>query len=94
MVIADFDIVGLTIPEQKADPPLVVDGNRVLALAVASKRMQPVARWNPEVAENGRRIYLFKFAQGPPHNFRRKPTCLAGHEQFLRSLVRKGLDHT
>ena len=65
----------------------------MLALAIASKRMQPVAWWNPEVAESGRRVYLFKFAQRSLHNVRREPACLAGHIQFLRPLVRKGLDH-
>ena len=93
MVVADFNIIGLAVLEQKADSPLVVDGNRMLPLAVASKRMQPIARWNPEVAESGRRVYLFKLSQGPLHNVRREPTCLAGHEQVLRSLVCKGLDH-
>ena len=93
MVVAHFDIVGLAVLEQKADSPLVVDGNRMLALAVASKRMQPVARWNSQVAKDGRRVYLLKLAQGPLHDVRREPTCLAGHEQVLRSLVCKGLDH-
>lgn len=66
MIVTDFDIVGVTILEQKTDSPLVVDRNRILALAVAFEHVQPVAWWNSEIAENGRRIHLFKFAQGPP----------------------------
>ncbi len=66
MVVTDFDIVGVTIFEQKTDPPLVVNRNRILALTVAFERVQPIAWWNSEVAENGRRMNLFKLAEGPP----------------------------
>jgi len=93
VVVADFNIVGFAIHVSKADSPLVVDGNRVLAIAITAKRVQSVARRNPKIAESSRRVYLLELSYGPPQNIRRKPTCLAAYEKFLRSLVGKSLDH-
>jgi len=62
MVVADFDIVCPAVLEQEADSPLIVDGNRMLAFAITPKGMQPVARWNPEVAESRRSVNLFELA--------------------------------
>jgi hypothetical protein len=66
MVVTDFDIISVTIFKQKTDSPLVVDRNRISAVTVAFERVQPIAWWNFEVAENGRRTNLFKLAKGPP----------------------------
>ena len=93
MVVADFDIVGIAIQKSKADPPLVVDGNRVLTDAVTSERMQSVTRGNSEVTQSRRRIDLFEFSKAPPHNVRREPACLTSYKQIMRALIRKGLDH-
>jgi hypothetical protein len=35
MVVADLHVVGVAVLEPKADAPLVVDGDRVLAFSVA-----------------------------------------------------------
>lgn len=43
MVIGDLHVVGITIIKAETDTPLVVDTNRVLAIAVRAKAMEPVA---------------------------------------------------
>jgi len=47
MVVADFYLIGIAVFEPKADPPLIVDSDRVLALAVIEQGMQAIAGRNP-----------------------------------------------
>jgi len=70
MVVAYFDVVGVAVHEPKADSPLFVDRNRMLAFAITSEAMQPVAGGDLEVAENSRRIDLLELANGPGQNLR------------------------
>jgi hypothetical protein len=51
MVIADFDIFGLSISPMEADAPLVVDPDRVLTAPVAGERLQPIARRGPQILQ-------------------------------------------
>ncbi len=51
MVASDLDIIGIAIYESEADPPLVVDGDGVLAFSVSSKPMESIARGNPQVIQ-------------------------------------------
>lgn len=43
VVVAKLDVVGITIEEPKADSPLVVDRDRMLALPVPVQRVKPIA---------------------------------------------------
>jgi hypothetical protein len=49
VIVRHFDIVGIAVGEPEADPPLVVDGDGVLSLAVCAEPVKPVARRNPEI---------------------------------------------
>src|SRR5680860_327587 len=51
VVIDDFYVVRVSRPPAKTDPPLPIDANAVLPGAVAVEPLQPVARWNTQVAE-------------------------------------------
>jgi hypothetical protein len=51
MVIADFDIFGISILPAKANAPLVVDPDRVLTAPVTGKRFQPIARRDAQVVQ-------------------------------------------
>lgn len=44
MIVADLDVVRVTVNESKADTPLIVHGDGVLALAVTLERMESIAR--------------------------------------------------
>lgn len=78
VVIAELDIVDITVFEPEADTPLVVDRDRVLPLAVAFKRVQPVARWDPEILDPCGRIDLLELAHGPLRHIRWHAARLAG----------------
>jgi hypothetical protein len=70
MVVADFDVIRVAVHELKTDSPLFVDRNRMLALAVTSQTMQPVARRDFQVAENNCCINLLEFTKSPGQNLR------------------------
>src|SRR5438105_1789793 len=50
----------------KADPPLIVDADTVLALAVPAQCLEPVPGQSGEIAERGSRLHAIKLeARGP-----------------------------
>src|SRR5690606_29860572 len=46
----------------KTDAPLIVDAYRMLASAIARKRLQPIAGWNPQVIKGHGRHQCGQFA--------------------------------
>jgi hypothetical protein len=44
MVVGYFNIIGVSVFPSKADPPLIVDPDTVLTLAVALQGLEPVTR--------------------------------------------------
>jgi len=93
MVITDFDVVGLTVFEHKANSPMVVYRYRVLAHSVSPQGMQPIAWRYTEVAKHNGCIYLFEFPKRPLHDFRRETTCGASDVHLLGPFIGKRLDH-
>jgi hypothetical protein len=55
MVVDDLDILRSILPA-KADPPLVVDRDRLGIAAVATELLKPIARRHVEVVDAFRRI--------------------------------------
>jgi len=51
MIIHDFDLFRMTLPPHKADPPLVIDPQAVLSLAIPFQGVQPVGRGKPQVLQ-------------------------------------------
>jgi hypothetical protein len=68
MVIADFNVVRVTIHKPETDPPLIVDGNRMLALSITFKRVQTIARGRPQIAQIGRQVDVLKLTRRSPGN--------------------------
>ena len=48
VIIDDLDLVSVAITPYKTDPPLIVDSNAVLALAIAGEFLEPISRRYPE----------------------------------------------
>jgi hypothetical protein len=44
MIVNDFHVVSISVHPMKADPPLIVDPDAVLAVPVAAKLLQSVSR--------------------------------------------------
>jgi hypothetical protein len=51
VVIADFNVVRVSVLEHKANPPPVVDGYGVLAGMIAFEDMEAIARRNPQTLD-------------------------------------------
>jgi hypothetical protein len=52
VIVNDLDVVGISVPPTKADAPLIVDANAMLAVSVAVSPLQPVAGRHTEVVES------------------------------------------
>jgi hypothetical protein len=50
MVIRNLDAMGAVGPPFEANPPLIIDADRMSAAAIAFQGLEPVARWRAQVA--------------------------------------------
>jgi hypothetical protein len=51
VVVDDFDLVRMTFSPDKANSPLIVDADRVLALAFTAGRFKTISRRHAEIVE-------------------------------------------
>jgi len=93
VIIADLNIIGVTVDEPKTDAPPVVDGDRVLPLSVAFQRMEPVTGWNLQIIQSTSQIQILELTRSPFGNIRRKPLRFARGVQFLGALICERPDH-
>lgn len=93
MVVTELNIVGVTIDETKADAPLIVDGNRVLACAIGFQRVKPIARRHSQVRQLRSDVNQFELPECAPRHVGRHSLRGSGHEQLFGPPVREGLDH-
>ena len=93
VVVAELDIVGVTVCKPKAEAKLVIDRDRVLPLTVAFKQMEAVAGRDLEVLDPRGRVHLFQFARSSLCHLRWHAARFACQVQLLRLLVSERLDH-
>jgi hypothetical protein len=53
VVIDDFHVVGVTVDPSKADTPLIVDPDAVLAFAIPFEGCEPIGRRNAQIIQHG-----------------------------------------
>ena len=63
MVIDDFNVEGMSFIPRKADAPLVIDANTVLAFAFATEGLEMIAGWNSQRFHLGNCFEHIKFSQ-------------------------------
>jgi hypothetical protein len=51
MVIYNFNIEGVTLVPEEADPPLVINSYTVLSNAFSAKCLEPIGRWHAKVVQ-------------------------------------------
>jgi hypothetical protein len=56
VVVHDFDVIGIRVSPSKANPPLVVDSNAVLASPIASQGFEAITGRHPEVLKRHRGV--------------------------------------
>jgi hypothetical protein len=64
VVIHNLNIKGIAVLEAKTEPPLVVDANAELTLAVSSQCLQAIAGWNPKIVNGYGAIQHLQFTFG------------------------------
>jgi len=80
------------IPD-KADPPLIIDPNRMLSLTVRSKCFEPIARGHAKIAEHPGLIQKTKLSERDVLDISRQSSApTAGPDQF-RFGIGEALNH-
>jgi len=64
MIVDDLDIICIAIPPTEADPPLVVNSYRVLALTIPMQRLQAIAGWRRQITDFRGSVNLPEFSSG------------------------------
>src|SRR5262245_46639161 len=64
VVVDDFDMCRFSFIPNKANPPLVIDPDRILSFPVCLQRFQPVARRNTQISKHPRLIQQTELSQG------------------------------
>jgi hypothetical protein len=93
VIIDDLNLVGIAILPAKADPPLLVHANTVLAGSIASELLQPISRGHAEVAELLGRIHGHKLTQHRALETRGISSDGLASEQSLGIAIGEGVDH-
>src|SRR6185437_11682897 len=66
VIIHNLDLFSAAVVPHEADPPLIVDADRMLPLAVAFERFQPVAWRVAQIAERAGAVKQEQLAAGLP----------------------------
>jgi hypothetical protein len=94
VVVAYLDVIRISIHESKANPPLIVDRNRVLISPVAFQSVQSITRWYPEVLQTRCQIYVFKLTRRTERHIRRESSGRTFLIKFLRAPIGECPDHS
>ena len=68
MIVGDLHVVGISAFPAKANPPLVVDPDAVLILAISGELFETVPRGHSEIAQRVSRVEQEELLQGRPVN--------------------------
>jgi hypothetical protein len=60
VIIDDLDVKGMPVTPPKADPPLLVDSDTVLALSITLQSLELIRTWNRKVLQISGRVQLKK----------------------------------
>jgi len=93
MVVGNLDIECLTVSPYKAYPPLIIDADAVLALAVARQGFQPVARRLAQVVKSLGGVDRQELGSGSLLNLRRQPANGIARKDRSGAFVAERLDH-
>jgi hypothetical protein len=88
-----LDLPGMTVSPLKADPPLIVDANTVLAGTVATQPFQAIGRRHAQILQRLRPAKHTQLAQGNLLNVGWQPARPLPVEDLLCFCVPETLDH-
>jgi hypothetical protein len=93
MVINDLNVVRITVFPDKADAPLLVDPDAVLAFSVMMQSFQMIGWWNPQGLKNARCVDYLKFDHCRTLYILRQFCGEPSIKELFGFLTFKGFDH-
>lgn len=93
MIVDDFDRMSAVVMPDESDAPLAVDPNRMLAPAIASQSLQPVARRHAKVLQALGRVERAKLAPGGGGEVLGHAARQIASEDHRSSFVAEAPDH-
>ena|SRR5438105_2301579 len=93
MMIHNFDLVGVCVMPAKANPPLVIYSDAVLAFTVAFQRLQPVSRWDQQLSKFRSRMEHKKLSTRDTLDVLRKSSRDLGRENSFGFRAGEAQDH-
>jgi len=93
VIIRDFNVICIAIPEAETDSPLIVDEYGELAVPVSFQGVEAIARRRLQVIQAGGQVDVFQTSDRSTQKIRRKPFRFASHEKRLRVFVGKSFNH-
>jgi hypothetical protein len=93
MIVDDLDVPGFAIAPHKTDPPLIVNPNAALTLAVAAQRLQTVAERSTQIVKLLRCVDCKKLGACAPLNLLQQIADGVPSEDRSRPFISKALDH-
>jgi hypothetical protein len=93
VVVDDLDVIRVPVLPPKADPPLIVDANTVLARSVAFELFESVAGRNTQVLELLGGVDEADLTEHEPVQVGREPSDALPLNHALGVPIREALDH-
>jgi hypothetical protein len=86
--------VGVAIPPPKADPPLIVHPNAVLAPPISLEHFQSIPRRNTEIIQALGRVQLDKLPEHDPVQISRVAAARHSGEETLSLAIGEAWNHS
>jgi hypothetical protein len=93
VVVGNLYFKGVCELPHEADPPLIVDPNRVLASAIARELLEPIPGRRPQVFQRLGAIQQQELAEGRALDVRRQPARALPIEELSRLIVPEAPNH-
>ena len=94
MIVDDLNVPLFTVAPHKTDPPLIVNANTALTLAVAVQSLQAIAGRHTQIVELLRRVDRKQFRAGAPLNLRRQIADGVASKDRCCAFIAKAFDHS
>jgi hypothetical protein len=93
VIVTDFDVIRIAVNKAKADAPLIIDGDSVLALAITLERVQSIAGRDLKVVERRSEVNILELAHGTRLNVAWEPLRRPGGKEILSPAIGERFDH-
>jgi len=93
MIVDDLNVPGFAIAPHKTDPPLIVNANAALTLAVAVQSLQTIAGGHTQIVELLRRVDRKQLRTSAPLNMRRQIADGVPSKDCCCAFIAKAFNH-